>query len=209
VIDGGNSLYTSDVPRAEKLAKLGVGFIDVGTSGGPGGARHGACLMIGGERQYCDRLEPLWRDISVEGGYRLFPAVGAGHFVKMVHNGIEYGMMQAIAEGFEILRESEYELDLTDVAEVYDHGSVVESRLVGWLQRAFELHGEALETVSGTVEHTGEGAWTVEAAEREGVEAKVIAEALAFRVRSETEPSYMGQVLSALREQFGQHDVRE
>ena len=209
IIDGGNSHYTSDPPRAEKLATLGVGFIDVGTSGGPGGARHGACLMIGGERQFCDRLEPLWRDISVEGGYRLFPAVGAGHFVKMVHNGIEYGMMQAIAEGFAILKESEYTLDLTDVAEVYDHGSVVESRLVGWLQRAFELHGEALETVSGTVSHTGEGAWTVEAAEREGVEAKVIAEALAFRVRSETEPSYMGQVLSALREQFGQHDVRE
>ena len=209
VIDGGNSLYTSDAARAEKLAKLGIGFVDVGTSGGPAGARHGACLMIGGERQFCDRLEPLWRDISVEGGYRLFPAVGAGHFVKMVHNGIEYGMMQAIAEGFGILKESEYTLDLTDVAEVYNHGSVIESRLIGWLQSAFELHGEGLEAVSGTVAHTGEGAWTVEAAEREGVEAKVIAEALAFRVRSETEPSYMGQVLSALREQFGQHNVRE
>jgi glucose-6-phosphate 1-dehydrogenase len=209
VIDGGNSHHTSDAPRAEKLAKLGVGFIDVGTSGGPGGARHGACLMIGGERRFCDRLEPLWRDVSVEGGYRLFPHVGAGHFVKMVHNGIEYGMMQAIAEGFAILKDAEYTLDLTDVAEVYDHGSVVESRLMGWLQRAFELHGEGLETVSGTVAHTGEGAWTVEAAERERVEAKVIAEALAFRVRSETQPSYMGQVLSALREQFGQHDVRE
>ena len=209
VIDGGNSHYTSDAVRAEKLARLGIGFIDVGTSGGPGGARHGACLMIGGERQYCDRLEPLWREISVEGGYRLFPAVGAGHFVKMVHNGIEYGMMAAIAEGFAILKGSEYTLDLTGVAEVYNHGSVVESRLVGWLQGAFELHGEGLEAVSGSVAHTGEGAWTVEAAEREEVEAKVIAEALAFRVRSETEPSYTGQVLSALREQFGQHNVHE
>jgi 6-phosphogluconate dehydrogenase len=127
----------------------------------------------------------------------------------MVHNGIEYGMMQALAEGFTILRASPYELDLTRAAEIYDNGSVVESRLVGWLLDAFERHGEDLADVSGTVGHTGEGEWTVRAAEEYRVKAKVIADALQFRLESEDHPDYTGKVLSALRESFGGHSIAE
>jgi len=127
--------------------------------------------------------------------------------VKMVHNGIEYGMMQAIAEGFTVLHASSYDLDLTEAAAVYNRGSVIESRLVGWLEDAFRLHGEDLGGVSGVVSHTGEGQWTVEAARDLGVRARVIEEALRFRVESERDPDWTGRVLSALREQFGRHGV--
>jgi glucose-6-phosphate 1-dehydrogenase len=208
VIDGGNSHYKDAAARAERLAERGIRFIDVGTSGGPAGARRGACLMIGGERDHFEAMRPLWSDVAVEGGYRFFAGIGAGHFVKMVHNGIEYGMMQALAEGFTILKASEYSLDLTEVAAVYDRGSVIESRLVGWLEGAFKLHGEDLEGVSGAVGHTGEGGWTVEAARERGIQARVIEDALRFRVESERDPDWTGRVLSALREQFGQHPVR-
>jgi glucose-6-phosphate 1-dehydrogenase len=208
IIDGGNSLYKDAAPRAERLAVKGIRFIDVGTSGGPAGARRGACLMIGGAREDFRRLRPLWSDIAAEGGYRHFAGVGAGHFVKMVHNGIEYGMMQAIAEGFTVLRASSYSLDLTDVAAVYNSSSVIESRLMGWLEGAFRLHGEDLEGVSGAVGHTGEGAWTVEAAREQGIHARVIEEALRFRLESERDPDWTGKALSGLREQFGQHPAR-
>jgi len=208
VIDGGNSHYKDAAPRAARLAETGVRFMDAGVSGGPSGARGGACLLVGGSREDFDRLGPLWRDLSVEGGFRHFEGVGAGHFVKMVHNGIEYGMMQAIAEGFTVLRASDFSLDLTQAAAVYNRGSVIESRLVGWLENGFRLHGEALDGVSGSVAHTGGGEWTVQAAADLGVKARVIEDALAFRVESERDPSWTGRVLSALREQFGRHDVR-
>jgi glucose-6-phosphate 1-dehydrogenase len=207
VIDGGNSHYKDATERAARLAELGLRFVDAGVSGGPSGARHGACLLVGGAREDFERLLPLWHDLSVEGGYRHFEGVGAGHFVKMVHNGIEYGMMQAIAEGFTVLRASGYSLDLAGAASIYNRGSVIESRLVGWLETAFRLHGEDLEGVSGAVAHTGEGEWTVEAAREMGVKARVIEDALRFRVESEHDPDWTGQVLSALREQFGQHPV--
>jgi len=207
VIDGGNSYYKDAPRRAAKLAERGIGFLDVGTSGGPAGARHGACLMVGGQRREFEAARALFEDVSVPGGYRFFEGHGAGHFVKMVHNGIEYGMMQAVAEGFAILRRAEWSLDLDDVAEVYNRGSVIESRLVGWLRDAFALHGTVLEGVSGSVGHTGEGEWTVRAARELGVEDRVIEAALQFRLDSERNPSYIGQVLSALREQFGQHEV--
>jgi glucose-6-phosphate 1-dehydrogenase len=209
VIEGGNSRWTDDVPRAERLASLGIRFIDVGVSGGPAGARRGACLLVGGAHEDFERLRPLWSDLSVPDGFRHFPGTGAGHFVKMVHNGIEYGMMQAIAEGFTILKESDYDLDLTEAAAIYNHGSVIESRLVGWLESAFRLHGEALGGVSGRVAHTGEGAWTLDAAAELGVSARVIKDALLFRLESDRDPDWTGQVLSALREQFGQHSIEE
>ncbi len=208
VIDGGNSRYTDDADRAQRLAERGIRFVDVGVSGGPGGARDGACLMIGGERRDFTRLRPLWRDLSVPDGFRFFDGVGAGHFVKMVHNGIEYGMMQALAEGFTVLRASSYSLDLTAAAEIYDHGSVIESRLVTWLGEALRLHGEDLEGVSGAVAQTGEGAWTIEAAREMGVQARVIEAALQFRLESQRDPDWTGKVLSALREQFGGHAIR-
>jgi 6-phosphogluconate dehydrogenase len=207
VIDGGNALYKDSIRRSASLKQRGIHFIDVGVSGGPSGALHGASLMIGGERRIFEQLEPLFADLAVPHGYQFFDGPGAGHFVKMVHNGIEYGMMQAIAEGFTILKKSRYQLDLRRVADVYNHGSVIESRLVEWLKKAFELHGEELRGVSGTVGRTGEGEWTVKTAEELEAKAEVIGEALKFRVESEKHPSYTGRILSALREQFGGHGV--
>jgi len=127
--------------------------------------------------------------------------------VKMVHNGIEYGVMQAIAEGFTVLRNAGYLLNLVDIAEVYNHGSVIESRLMEWLKKAFEVHGTSLENVSGTVAHTGEGEWTIKTAHELGLKTKIIEEAVKFRIESEKHPSYTGKILSALREQFGGHSI--
>jgi 6-phosphogluconate dehydrogenase len=205
VIDGGNSLYLDAAPRAERLAGRDIRFLDCGTSGGPAGARHGACLMIGGRAEDFAMVEPLFADIALHDGYRFFEGHGAGHFVKMIHNGIEYGMMQAIAEGFQIMRNAPFDLDLLRVAEVYQNGSVIESRLVGWLASAFRDWGSDLEGVTGMVGHTGEGEWTVRVAEQMGLESRVIKGALEFRVESERNPTYAGQVLSALRNQFGGH----
>ncbi|OGG57583.1 hypothetical protein A2853_02720 [Candidatus Kaiserbacteria bacterium RIFCSPHIGHO2_01_FULL_55_17] len=209
VIDGGNSYFKDSAARAEKLAARGIHFIDVGFSGGPSGAREGGCLMVGGEEKIFKKLEPLFADLSTKEGYQFFAGAGAGHFVKMVHNGIEYGMMQALAEGFALLKKSNYKLDLSRVADIYDHGSVIESRLVDWLGKAFKLHGEDLEDVSGSVAHTGEGAWTVETAKELKLKAKIIEEALKFRIQSEKNPDYTGKIVSALREQFGGHSVRK
>jgi 6-phosphogluconate dehydrogenase len=208
VVDGGNSYFKDALRRAKTLAKKKIEFVDVGVSGGPGGARHGASLMIGGKRETFAKLEPLFYDLARENGYQFFAGYGAGHFVKMVHNGIEYGMMQALAEGFAILKKSKYKLDLTRVADIYNHGSVIESRLVGWLEKAFELHGEDLGDVSGSVKHTGEGAWTVKTVKEMKLKAKIIEGALQFRIQSEKNPSYTGKILSALRGQFGGHEVK-
>jgi glucose-6-phosphate 1-dehydrogenase len=208
VIDAGNSLYKDSIRRSAQLAEYQIKFVDVGFSGGPGGARNGACLMIGGDRASFQLLEPLYEDLAQPNGYQFFEGAGAGHFVKMIHNGIEYGMMQAIAEGFAIMKESDYNLNLTDVTKIYNNGSVIESRLTEWLQKAFEVRGEDLKEVSGTVKHTGEGQWTVEAANEIGVPAKIIESALQFRKLSEENPSYTGQILSALREQFGGHSIK-
>ncbi|HDH99104.1 MAG TPA: decarboxylating 6-phosphogluconate dehydrogenase [bacterium] len=208
VIDGGNSFYLDSRRRQKKLSLKGIHFVDVGVSGGPKGAREGACLMVGGKKKDFERLKALFNDLSAKGGPQFFPGAGAGHFVKMVHNGIEYGMMQAIAEGFNLLRKSRYKIDLEKVAEIYSRGSVIESRLIKWLKKAFEKHGQSLKGVSGTVGHTGEGEWTVKTAKKMGVPVKVIEDAFLFRVQSEKNPSYTGKILSALREQFGGHSVR-
>lgn len=208
VIDGGNSFYKDAAARAERLKEKGIHFIDVGTSGGPAGARNGACLMIGGSREGFENIEELFKDFAKEGGYQFFEGAGAGHFVKMVHNGIEYGMMQALGEGFEVMEKSEFNLDLPRVAKIYNNGSVIESRLVGWLESAFKDHGPELSGVSSTVSHTGEGEWTVKTAEEMGVTVPVIKDSFDFRVQSKDNPRYTGKVVSALREQFGGHDVR-
>ncbi len=207
VIDGGNSFYRDTAGRSTRLADKGIELLDAGTSGGPEGARDGACLMVGGRREAFDRLEPLWNALAVEGGYQFFEGSGAGHFVKMVHNGIEYGMMQAIAEGFDIMRLSELDLDLARIADVYDHGSVIESRLIEWLGEVFAQLGQQLEGVSGSVGHTGEAAWTVRVAEELGAEVRVIRGALEFREESESDPSYAGRILTALRDRFGGHGL--
>ncbi|MDD2807143.1 MAG: glucose-6-phosphate dehydrogenase [Patescibacteria group bacterium] len=207
IIDGANSYFKDSIKRAEKLNKVGIKFLDVGVSGGPAGALNGACLMIGGERHNFELLEPLFYDIALPNGYQFFDGVGAGHFVKMVHNGIEYGMMQAIGEGFGIMKKTKYDLDLSRVTDIYNHGSVIESRLIGWLKSAFELHTENLNDVSGSVGYTGEGEWTAKTAKELKIKAKIIDESVKFRQASKRQPSYIGQVVSALREQFGGHKV--
>jgi len=208
VVDAGNSFYKDTIRRAALLKKKGVKFVDVGISGGPTGARRGASLMIGGTRETFESLKRLFQSIAAPRGVAFFPGVGAGHFVKMIHNGIEYGMMQALAEGFTVLKKAPYKLDLTRVADVYNHGSVIESRLITWIQEAFAVYGENLRGVSGTVSHTGEGKWTVETAKELKLKLKIIEEALKFRIGSEKNPSYMGKVLSALRNRFGGHAAR-
>jgi 6-phosphogluconate dehydrogenase len=208
VIDGGNSPYRESMRRGKELAAKGVDFLDAGVSGGPGGARNGACIMVGGTRQVFAKFEGLFRDLAVDGGYRHVGASGAGHFVKMVHNGIEYGMMQALAEGFAVMQASAFDLDLVQVADVYNRGSVIESRLVGWLKRAYEQHGRDLADVTGAVSHSGEGMWTVEAGKELGIAVRVIADALEFRIASQKSPSYTGRIVSALRNQFGGHPVK-
>ncbi|MEX2340916.1 MAG: NAD(P)-binding domain-containing protein, partial [Candidatus Paceibacterota bacterium] len=176
-------------------------------SGGPEGALTGACIMIGGEREIFEQHEQLFRDIAAPQAYQFFPGSGRGHFIKMVHNGIEYGMMQSLAEGFALLKKQYPDLPLERVADVYNHRSVIESRLVGWLENALREHGNELAQVSGSVDHTGEAEWTVKSAERLNVNLPVIEKSLAFRVASEKHPSYVGKILSALRNQFGGHSV--
>ncbi len=208
VIDGGNSPYKETVRRSTELEKRGIEFLDAGTSGGPGGARTGACIMIGGKEEVFRKYEQLFRDLSVENGYAYLGRSGAGHFVKMVHNGIEYGMMQALAEGFAVLKESPYDLDLVKIADLYNHRSVIESRLTGWLKTAFELYGPELKDISGSIAQSGEGMWTVDAATELGIPAPIIKGALDFRFQSQKSPSYTGQIVSALRHQFGGHEVK-
>ncbi len=206
VIDGGNSFYQQSIERYHRLRRRGLRFIDVGVSGGPGGALTGPVLLVGGDER-TRSLEPLFRDLATIHGYAIFGQPGAGHFVKMVHNGIEYGMMQSLGEGFAVMQRSRYQLDFEKIADVFNHGSVIESRLVGWLREAFRDWGQDLHSVSGSVAHTGEGRWTVEIAKRLGVSVPAIETALRFRVRSAKAPSFLGKILSALRGKFGRHQV--
>lgn len=207
LIDGANAYYKDTVRRARILSRKGIKFLDAGVSGGPSGALNGACVMIGGDKKVFREVEYLFKEMSVKDGYQFFDGAGAGHFVKMVHNGIEYGMMQAIAEGFNIMKKARFKLDLSKVAEIYNHGSVIESRLIGWLEGAFKDHGHDLKGVSGKVSATGEGAWTVQTAKEMKLKAKIIEESLKFRKTSQKSPDYAGKILSALREQFGGHSV--
>jgi glucose-6-phosphate 1-dehydrogenase len=207
VIDAANAFYEDTMRRAKLLKKRSIHFMDVGFSGGPAGARNGGSLMIGGEKEMFQRLEPLFRDLSVPGGYSYFGAAGAGHFVKMVHNGIEYGMMQSLAEGFAIMKKSPFKLDLEQVTSVYNRGSVIESKLVGWLGEAYKMYGQDLKTVSGSVAYTGEGEWTVKTGKKLKVPTPVIEDSFKFRVSSKHAPSYIGKVLSALRNRFGGHAI--
>ena len=207
LIDAGNSFYKDTIRRGKILEKKGIHFVDVGFSGGPSGALIGGSLMIGGEKKIFEYLEPLFKDVSVPLGYEYFGSCGAGHFVKMVHNGIEYGMMQSIAEGFALMKKSQFKLDIHKVAEVYNHGSVVESRLMGWLEDAFRVYGNDLNNVSGSVDFTGEGEWTVLTGKNMKIKLQAIEDAFKFRVQSRKNPSYIGKILSAMRNRFGGHSI--
>jgi len=209
IIDGGNTFFEDTVRRASELAEKNINFLDAGVSGGPGGAREGACVMVGGPKELYSQYEQLFKDAAAPDAYGYMGRSGAGHFVKMVHNGIEYGMMQAIAEGFTVLRESDFGLDLLEVSRIYNHQSVITSRLTAWLEEAYQEQGVDLVAISGSVSHSGEGQWTVEAAKKLGIDVAVIEQSLEFRKQSQNNPSYTGQVLSALRGQFGGHPVKK
>jgi 6-phosphogluconate dehydrogenase len=209
VIDGGNSLYENSVERGERLGAKGIHFLDVGVSGGPGTVRDGKpAIMIGGEKEVFLQVETLFADLTGKESFGYMGKSGAGHFVKMVHNGIEYGIMQSLAEGFSIMKEAPFGLDLKEIARVYSNGSVIESRLTGWLESGFKEYGEELKEVAGSVKHTGEGEWTVRAAEKLGVSSPVIKASFDFRVESEKKPSYAGKILMMLRNQFGGHSIK-
>ncbi len=209
LIDGGNSYYLDSQRRYERLKSLGVHFMDVGVSGGVWGETQGYCLMIGGDREAFEYVEPIFKDLSVEGrGYAYLGSSGAGHFAKMVHNGIEYAMMEAIAEGFELLKESGFNYDLKEVARLYNKGSVIRSWLMELTQRVFEDFGN-LDNLKGYVEDTGEGRWTVLEAIKRGVPLPAIAESLFVRFRSRQENSFRDRLLAGLRYEFGRHEVKK
>lgn len=209
VIDAGNSDFRETRERSERLSDEGVTLLDAGCSGGPSGALEGLSIMVGGDRDAFESVEALFEDLSVEGGYEHFGPSGSGHYVKMVHNGVEYAMMQAIGEGFELLAEGEYEdIDLEDVARVWSNGSVVESHLIRLTRRAFARNPD-LEGVKGHVPDSGEGRWTVETAIDNDVPATGIAQSLFARYRSRVgdEGTFANKVLAVLRHEFGGHDV--
>ena len=209
VIDGGNSFYENSIKRGEKLDAKGIHFLDVGVSGGPGTVRKGMpAIMIGGDKRISQKLHPLFLDLTRNNSFGYMGKSGAGHFVKMVHNGIEYGMMQAIAEGFTVMKKASFGLDLSEVARVYNNGSVIESRLTGWTASGFKKYGQALKEAAGSVKYTGEGEWTVKTAKKLGIPVPVLKASFGFRVQSEKKPSYTGKILTTLRNQFGGHSMK-
>ena len=207
LIDGGNSNYKDSLRRYEILKEAQIDFCDVGTSGGTSGARYGACTMIGAEDQVFSYIEPLIKAISVENGYLHTGKPGSGHYAKMIHNGIEYGMMASIAEGFEILNKSEFDFDLEKLAMVYNNGSVIRGWLMELMEDAFKKDAD-LSKIQGVMYSSGEGLWTVEEALRLNVPSFIIANSLFLRYRSLEEDTFSGKVVAALRNEFGGHAVK-
>jgi 6-phosphogluconate dehydrogenase len=207
IIDGGNSYYKDTMRRAEELKSKGIDYLDAGTSGGLSGARYGACMMIGGDKKVFEIVEQLFKDMCVEKGYGYVGKSGAGHFVKMVHNGVEYGMMEAIGEGFEILDSSKFDVNLKEVARIWSHGSIIRGLLMELTESAFSKD-EKLSAVSGEVADSGEGRWTVEAALDLNVPIPVISNALQRRYRSREANPLSDRLVAALRNEFGGHGFK-
>ncbi len=208
IVDGGNTNFHDDVRRHRELAERGIRYVDAGVSGGVWGLQNGFCLMVGGDREAVEPIEPVFRSLAPVDGYIHAGPPGAGHYVKMVHNGIEYGLMQAYAEGFEIMHASEYPLDLGAIADLWNHGSVVRSWLLELAVDAFKRNGEDLAQLKGWVADSGEGRWTVQEAIDRDVPAPVITLSLLMRFRSRQDDSYGAKVLAALRNEFGGHAVK-
>jgi 6-phosphogluconate dehydrogenase len=206
VIDGGNSFYKDGIRRAEELATKKIDFLDVGVSGGVWGLKNGYCLMYGGPEAAAKRIEPLIKSLAPahDTGWTYCGRTGSGHFTKMVHNGIEYGMMQALAEGFHILQKSQFDLDLPAISETWRHGSVVSSWLLDLSADALKKD-PGLENYEGVVQDSGEGRWTLQAAIEQGVPAEVLAASLFVRFRSQEPKSFTEKMLSAMRHGFGGH----
>jgi len=208
VVDGGNSNFRDSKRRYVEARHKGIHFVDAGVSGGIWGLEVGFCLMVGGDEEPVKTLEPVFTALAPEAGYAHVGPAGAGHFVKMIHNGIEYGLMQSYAEGFEIMEHSEYELDLTEIAGIWRNGSVVRSWLLELLHAAFEHHGGDLSDIAPYVEDSGEGRWTINEAINENVPAPVIAASLFARFASRDDIKFSAKVAAALRNQFGGHAIR-
>ena len=207
IIDGGNTNFHDDVRRAAELKKKRLHYLDAGTSGGIWGLKVGYCLMIGGDEKIYQRLEPIFKTLAPEKGYGYMGSHGAGHYVKMIHNGIEYGLMQAYAEGFELLHKSEYKLNLPQIANLWMQGSVVRSWLLELGASALEQDPH-LEQIKGYVEDSGEGRWTIQDAIDKDVPAPIITMSLFTRFRSRQEESFAEKMLAALRNAFGGHAVQ-
>jgi 6-phosphogluconate dehydrogenase len=208
VIDGGNSRYSDSIRRAEQLAAKGISLLDSGTSGGIWGLKEGYCLMVGGEKDAFQHVEPVLATLAPENGYAHVGPSGAGHFTKMVHNGVEYALMQAYGEGFELLHESEFDLDTAQIAELWRHGSVVRSWLLDLAARALEGDHD-LEQVAPYIDDSGEGRWTLGYAIDHAVPVPTIATALFARFASRQDASFAGKVIAALRQEFGGHSIRK
>ena len=208
IVDGGNSNFRDSQRRHAEAAKHGIDFVDAGVSGGIWGLEVGFCLMVGGDDKPVQRLEPIFTALAPEDGYAHVGASGAGHFTKMVHNGIEYGLMQAYAEGFEIIEHSEFDVDLHELSGIWRYGSVVRSWLLELLHTAFEQHGNKLDDIAPWVEDSGEGRWTIAEAIAENVPAPVISAALFARFASRDEINFAAKVSAALRNQFGGHAIK-
>lgn len=208
IIDGGNSKYTDDIAHAEALKTAGIHFMDAGTSGGIWGLKEGYCLMVGGEKEDFERVEPILKTLAPADGYLHCGPVGSGHFVKMVHNGIEYAMMQSYAEGFEIMQASRYDLDLGKIAHLWNQGSVVRSWLLELTASAL-AQNPTLEGLAPYVEDSGEGRWTVEESINTAVPAPTIALSLMMRFRSRQENAFGARMLSAMRNAFGGHAMKK
>ena len=208
VIDGGNSYVKDTVRRGKELATRGISYVDVGTSGGIWGFENGFCLMVGGDRSVFDHVEPILKSLAPEDGYAYVGGAGAGHYSKMVHNGIEYGMLQAYAEGFDLLQAAEeYDFDLHQMSSLWNHSSVVRSWLLELAERAFEADPK-LDDLKAYVDDSGEGRWTVLEAVERGVNVGVLAQALFARFTSREENPFSMRVIAALRNEFGGHAVK-
>jgi len=208
IVDGGNSNFRDSQRRCAEAKAKGIHFVDAGVSGGIWGLQVGFCLMVGGDEEPVKRLEPIFTSLAPEDGYAHVGASGAGHFTKMVHNGIEYGLMQAYAEGFEIIEHSEFDVDLHELSGIWRYGSVVRSWLLELLHTAFEEHGNKLDDIAPYVEDSGEGRWTIHEAIAENVPAPVISAALFARFASRDEINFAAKVAAALRNQFGGHAIK-
>lgn len=208
IIEAGNSHYKESIKRYNRLQAEGISFLDVGTSGGMEGARNGACYMIGGDLEAWEIARPIFRDTAVDNGYLYAGKAGSGHFLKMVHNGIEYGMMAAIGEGFEVLEKSGFNYDFEKVARVWNHGSVIRSWLIELMERAFSKDAK-LDEIKGIMHSSGEGKWTLETAFDLQTATPVIAMSLLMRYRSLENDTFTGKVVAALRNEFGGHAVEK
>ncbi len=209
LIDGGNSNFHDSQRRASDVFTKGIHYLDAGTSGGIWGLKNGYCLMVGGPKEAFDIVEPLVKTLAPPDGYAHVGPSGAGHFAKMIHNGIEYGMLQAYGEGFEILEKSDYDFDLSQLCHLWMRGSVVRSWILELAERAFEQGGDELGGIKGYVDDSGEGRWTVLEAIEKSIPAPILTHSLLARFASRQEESFSAKVIAALRNEFGGHAVRK